>query len=153
MAWGLIHAMYMIVGEMKEKLLGRFFAAPRESFSKRLRDIVLTFILVDFAWIFFVSRSFTHAWGIIKRMLSVPYTTGIKTIGLDRTDWIILIFAVAALFAVDCLRERGVSVFEFVGRQEIWFRWALSLGLLWGTIMLGIYGAAYDTSSFIYFQF
>ncbi len=61
--------------------------------------------------------------------------------------------AIVILYVVDILHEKQISIFEVVKRQEIWFRWILYLGLIWGIIMFGIYGIGYDTSQFIYFQF
>ena len=54
---------------------------------------------------------------------------------------------------IDILHENNVSVFSLVNKQEFWFRWILYMGLVWTVILFGIYGIAYDTSAFIYFQF
>lgn len=49
--------------------------------------------------------------------------------------------------------KKDILYLIIVSHQEIWFKWMLYLGLIWGIIMLGIYGVDYDTSTFIYFQF
>lgn len=151
--WGLLHAIYLIGAEGKEALFQKVGFSMQDSFSKRIRETVLTFVLVDFAWIFFVSKSFTHACGIVRQMGAVFKTSKGLDFGLDMTNWIVLAFGLVVLFLVDSMREQEKSIFVTVGRQEIWFRWALYLGVIWGTIMLGIYGVEYDTSAFIYFQF
>ena len=38
-------------------------------------------------------------------------------------------------------------------KQELWFRYAVCLTLIWAVILLGVYGTAYTSSQFIYFQF
>lgn len=121
--------------------------------STRIRKCMCTFVLVDFAWIFFVSNGVFHAIGLIKQMLICFQTTGIYELGLDRGNWFFLIFGILILVIVDILHEKGISIYRIVNSQEIWFRWILYLGLIWTIIMFGIYGIAYDASAFIYFQF
>lgn len=153
MAWGLLHAIYLIAAEGKEVLFRNVGFSMPESFSKRLRETMLTFLFVDFAWIFFVSKSFKHACHIIWQMTSVFKTSKGFDFGLDAIDWKILALSIIILFIVDCLHEMGKSISLIVERQELWFRWTLCLGIIWVTILFGIYGVGYDDSSFIYFQF
>lgn len=86
-------------------------------------------------------------------MLTAFQTTGIYEIGLDRGNWFVLLFGIFVLAIVDYMHERGESIFLLVNRQALWFRWGLYLGLIWCTILFGIYGINYDSSQFIYFQF
>jgi len=73
--------------------------------------------------------------------------------GLSRIDWQILITALLILMLVDILHERQISIHDFMARQQVWFRWAAVLGLVWAVIMFGVYGMEYDAGTFIYFQF
>ena len=86
-------------------------------------------------------------------MFTTFQTTSIYSLGLSRGDWFFLLFPIAILMIVDTLHERGVAIFKLVNQQECWLRWLLYLGLVWTIIMFGIYGTAYDSSQFIYFQF
>lgn len=153
--WGILHAIYQIVGDARKLLSEKaFWIMPGgDSWSSRLRNTVVTFILVDFAWIFFVCDSLSHAINVIKQMFSKFQTTDIFSLGLNQGNWFFMIFGIAVLMIVDMFHEKKKSIFATVNCQEIWFRWFLYLGLIWTTIMFGIYGIAYDTSTFIYFQF
>lgn len=152
--WGLVHGIFLIFNDLKDRIF-----TFKESAMNQLRclskgiAIVITFILADFAWIFFVSKSLRHALGVIQRMASVWKTSDLTKLGLDKTDWCSLILGLTILIIVDCIHEKKISIFDSVNRINIVARWILCLGLVWSTIMLGIYGAAYDTSTFIYFQF
>ena len=73
--------------------------------------------------------------------------------GPDFTLQVSLSLMALCLLFVDILHEKKISVIAWVEKQELWMRWMLYLGLIWCTIMFGIYGIAYDTSQFIYFQF
>lgn len=153
-AWGLIHAVFQIIGDIKERVEKRLYKdANRDSLSKHLREGFFTFVLVDFAWVFFAADSIHHALRIFKQMLSAIITTSLYEIGLDRANWQVLIGAIVILFVIDILHEKGMSVLKLINSQEVWLRMLIYLSMIWSIIMFGIYGVGYDTSQFIYFQF
>lgn len=156
-AWGLLHAVYQIVGDAKARLRQKLWpekSGKRETtFSSKLGKGLVTFVLVDIAWVFFAADSLGHVYHIFGQMLTVFQTTDVFALGLDRGNWFMLCFAILVLMIVDVIHEKGWSVFCLVNRQAIWFRWALYLGVIWFTILFGIYGVNYDTGQFIYFQF
>ncbi len=154
-AWGFIHAVFQIIEDLKTSLLSRIRPAntKQKSFSFRLGKIFITFFLVDAAWILFAADSISQALGMAVQSMKTAYTTSLTELGLDAGNWIILLSAIAVLFTVDILHEQGKSVFALINGQMIWYRWVLYAGLIWVTLMFGIYGIAYDTEQFIYFQF
>lgn len=156
-AWGLLHAAYQIAGDLKarlaKKLASERTACPSDTFSGKLRKGLATFILTDIAWVFFAAENMNHAFQIFSRMTATFQAKGIYDLGLDRGNWAALCFALLILLIVDVIHENGRSVFALVNRQGLWFRWILYLGLIWFTILFGIYGIDYDTGQFIYFQF
>ena len=153
--WGGVHAIYQILGDMKLRICQKYSITifERNSFSTKLRGMTGTFILTDFAWIFFVCGGMHHSLAVIRQMFTVFQTTDVFELGLDRGNWFFLLFGIVILTVVDVIHENGMSVFAIMSRQELWFRWTIYLALIWTIIMFGIYGIAYDTSSFIYFQF
>lgn len=153
-AWGLLHAIYQIVGDIRGVILKRMGVSVNMNLiSVRIRKIVGTFILVDMAWILFACDSLCQALGVIRQMFSRFQTSSVLDLGLDRTNWFVLIISILILLMVDALRECGISMIDMLSSQETWFRLMIFLGIIWIVIMFGIYGEAYDTSSFIYAQF
>lgn len=156
-AWGLVHAVYQVVGNAKSRIVKRCRRKSAEetspSFSQKLGKRIVTFVLVDFAWIFFASDSLHQVLGILRRMLATFQLSSIYDMGLDRGNWFMLMMAICILMLVDQIHESGKSVFLLVNKQTLWFRWILYLGLIWCAILFGIYGVEYDSSQFIYFQF
>ncbi len=156
-AWGLLHAIYQIAGNAKNHILKHGDRKPEKenasSFSQKLGKGIVTFALVDFAWIFFAADSLRQVYAILRQMLTTFQISSIYDMGLDRGNWFMLLMGICILTAVDVVHEKGKSVFLFVNRQTLWFRWILYLGLIWCTILFGIYGVEYDSSQFIYFQF
>ena len=152
--WGILHGIFLILNDIKDHLT-QFKENPAKKLSrwKKILSIIATFIIADFAWIFFVSKNLSQAIGIIKQMSTIWKTSSLTKLGLDGTDWNALLFGIIILFVVDSIHENNKSIFKNVANLNIVLRWLLYLGLIWSTIMMGIYGAAYDTSTFIYFQF
>ena len=154
-AWGVIHAIYQIIGNLRQSLVMKLTGKKEEAkcLILRIGKTIVNFILVDFAWLFFCAGDFAVAIGILKQMTVSFYNVSLLNLGLDPMNWWILILAILILLVVDILHEKDISVIALVDQKNIVFRWILCLGLIWTTIMFGIYGIAYDTSQFIYFQF
>lgn len=155
-AWGVLHGFYQIAGDFLSKVSKKLSVVQSDgqlSFSRRLGKAIRTFIFVDIAWVFFASDSLRHAVKMFLQMFTSFQTTSIYELGLTQGNWFMLLSALGILCIVDVLHETGHSVFQMVARQTLWFRWLLYLGLIWGTIMFGIYGINYDAGQFIYFQF
>lgn len=151
-AWGMMHAFYQIFEDLWKRKIS-YNVKKQKSFSGKLRNIIFTFIVTDFAWIFFVCEGFNDSIKLIARMFEVFQTTDVNQLGLDAGNWFILRCGLIILLIVDILHEKNISIISFLSKQEIWFRWVIYFLLLWITLMFGIYGPDYDASTFIYFQF
>lgn len=159
--WGGINGLYQIIGErlmpVRNKL-NKLLRLKRESFGHKLFKVVTTFVLIDFAWIFFRANRFTDAFGIIKSMFSVRnwwvlFDDSLFTLGLDWKNFMLLILAILILLVSDIFKYKGIKVRKVIMRQELWFRWSLYIAAIAGILVFGIWGPGYDASAFIYFQF
>lgn len=121
--WGMLHAAYQTIGELKDKAFQRFFHNKwaLDSFSGKLVKICVTFVLVDIAWVFFASNSVSHAIGIFQQMFKVFQTSGLMGIGLDSGNWAVFILGIVILFVVDLMHEKGKGVFEITEKQMLWY--------------------------------
>ena len=75
------------------------------------------------------------------------------TLGLDAPNFLLMLLAMAVLFAVDIANEHGVVVREQIARQDIVFRWAVYLLGIFAVVVFGVYGPGYDAGAFIYAGF
>jgi hypothetical protein len=73
-------------------------------------------------------------------------------IGLDRKDCVLLCFGLLVLLFVSVMQLKG-GVRELLARQNIAFRWAVYLSMLFAVVIFGVYGPGYDPSTFIYAGF
>jgi D-alanyl-lipoteichoic acid acyltransferase DltB (MBOAT superfamily) len=70
-------------------------------------------------------------------------------LGLDRLDFWVMVFGMAALFVVSKFQQSG-SIREKVAGQNIVFRWTVYLGLFVAVLLFGMYGQGYNPADFIY---
>lgn len=142
MIWGALHGFYLVV----EKYLG--LAKEKEKSSLGIRNglkILFTFILVNFAWIFFRANSLSDAWVIISKIF-----TEINTPLFTR--WEVFAGATIALiifFVKEISEEFLPQKFSFPDNSLTWVRLSAYTLLISVIILFGVF----DASSFIYFQF
>lgn len=161
-AWGLLHGFYQVAGDLTRSVRQKIYtslSAKTNSFSFHLAQVVSTFLLVDFAWIFFKADSISIAFAFCKRIFTKwdpwSFFNGeIYTLGLDRPEFNILFVSVTVLFLVDLIRyKKKQNIVEFLQEQCIWFRWGAVILLAASILVFGIYGVKFESSQFIYFQY
>lgn len=162
--WGGLNGLYQVIGKLTEPF--RTAAKDRlgirtDCASYHFFQRVITFILVDFAWLFFRARGFVAALQMIWRTVSNfslfslldPETPlGITTVGMDAKDFFVMLVGLAVLCLVDYFRPR-VDLKAALDRQNLVFRYFVYYLMLFTVLIFGIYGPEYDASAFIYFQF
>ncbi len=161
-AWGGLHGAYQVIGDRLEPVKRRMenrFSVNRDCFSYRLGQVLVTFALVNFAWVFFRAASLKEAVSILGRIATrwnpwVLSDQSLYRLGLDVTEVHILAISLLALFIVDRVKYKTGKTIDLVLREQVlWFRWLALFALLFGIIIYGMYGPAYSAAAFIYFQF
>lgn len=160
--WGGLHGVYQVLGDLLKPMKNKFYQKFRVNTSARsfrLGQIIVTFILVDFAWIFFRAPSFTNAIDMMKNaILHIdPWTLfngGIYSWGLNETEFWIAILSIILLMTLDTIKTvRKGSLRETFFRQSIPFRWIVYICAGCILFLFGIYGPQFTAQEFIYFQF
>ena len=162
LAWGGLHGFYQMIGKAlrpwKERMNQKLHTKT-QSISYKLGQALITFVLVDLAWIFFRADTLKDAVYYIWRMFTrADFWTlsdgSLYMLGLNRFEMNILYVSTGVLFLVDLIRyKKGQQPDEFLAEQCIWFRWLAVLGMILATLIFGVYGPAFDAQQFIYFQF
>lgn len=192
MAWCRLEVSYLGGGHAIYQILGMWFHPKMEKVYKKIHidttkssyklfQIILTFLLVNFAWIFFRASDLNQAFTLIRRMIvgfSLPVSFAVKHyaqngwhfgiglnlvtsddflwnhMGITHIDNIILIIALLIIFFVDIVHyHKKIHLRDLVSQQNLPFRWLFYITLLFLTAVLGIYGPGYNASSFIYTNF
>lgn len=159
--WGAIHGLYQIFGgitkPLREKMLNAL-CVDRETASYRLFRMALTFLLVDFAWLFFRADGLGAAIAMLRVIFTNLTPTALVgeafyTMGLDRQEFWALLLCTGGMTLIDALRYRGHGITEWFGRQNWLFRELALAAFMLIIITFGIWGNGFDASSFIYFKF
>lgn len=158
--WGLLHGIYQVAGHMltpvREKLC-EIFKVKKISFSHRLLKIIITFMLVNIAWIFFRVQDIKAAVYMVLHILQpAPWFISKGTIyelGLDRPNVLLLFAAIGVLIGVDIANKYGICISEKIKTQGIWLRWLIYIAAVVLIVTCGIWGPGYDAAGFIYQNF
>ncbi|MBN2309970.1 MAG: MBOAT family protein [Candidatus Hydrogenedentes bacterium] len=158
--WGALHGAFVVASQLSGRW--RQGAAERMGLTAvprlhRVLQVLATFCLVCFAWIFFRADSMADAVGLVTHLfqgwdhvLSFPGIGVIQvgTLRASREDLILSLLWIAMLQAVHLAQSRG-SIREMVARRPLWVRWAAYSALLWLMASVGVF----ESKEFIYFVF
>ncbi|WP_026507256.1 MBOAT family O-acyltransferase [Butyrivibrio sp. MC2013] len=155
--WGLLHGIYQVAGgillPLRRKLTDAF-KIDCNSFSHRLLNILVTFFLVNIAWIFFRVTDLHAAIYMVRHIFRfVPsFITegGLYSLGLDRPNLNLLFMSVILLLAVDIANKKGIVISEKITSFGLWLRWLIYIAAVLFIITCGIWGTGYDAQGFIY---
>ena len=148
--WGGLHGVYQIA----EDLIHGLKKKTDQKSDLRLPKILLTFMLVSIAWVFFRSYGVMESLDIIRRSL-IPagwgslFSETLYTWGLDARNFWILIVSIILLTVVDSFEYRNHSVMQWFDRQNI----AVRIVLLWILVFVILISLNISAAEFIYMQF
>jgi len=159
--WGGLNGFYQVLGgvmtPVKKKLYQLVPVMEKGSVFKLLRMLV-TFVLVDFTWIFFRADTLTHAKDIIYRILHMNDAKLLENgtlfdLGLNQQNFVVLIIALLILMLADAAKYHQIKLRDKILGLDILNRWLVILFGLAGIILFGVWGSGYEAINFIYFQF
>lgn len=139
--WGIWHGIAQII----EKAIGQQ-KCEYGWFGKSIK-IVITFLLVNFAWIFFRMPTLKDAVNMISRIFdfSLPHTVYISGF----TDFAFMSFGVGLLFLKDITDEFFPDRYKVFENKHALIRWCGYLFILVAILLTGVFGA----DQFIYANF
>lgn len=138
--WGVWHGLFQIV----EKALGQQ-KCEYGAFGKTIK-IVITFLLVNFAWIFFRMPTLGDAVGMISRIFD--FTLPMKFFSDSMTTLFFMFFGIAILVIKDVMDEFFPVSVKRLGNIGI-LRWGGYVFILSSILLAGVFGA----DQFIYANF
>lgn len=159
--WGLMHGIYQLIGDVIEparELVIKKLKINTEVASFIVGKTVITFLLVDFAWIFFRASSLTIALEMVKSIFTVfnpwiLFDESLYLLGLSRENFQLLLLCIAILFVVDYMKSKAIHIRDTINKQNIIARWLIYFVAIFSILIFGMYGKGFDASSFIYMKF
>ena len=159
--WGGLHGLYQIIGELLAPVKKRIYEVCKvrqDVFSYQFGQILVTFILTSYTWVFFRAKDIEQVFYFFERMTRwnpwVLFNEGLYAHGLDRVEVNILSVGLVILFLIELLRYLKKKNFaDFLMEQNLWFVWLVLIFMIMSCVIYGVYGITFDSSQFIYFQF
>lgn len=159
--WGGLNGLYQVIGEILKPIRDKVVKSlnlNRDSLGHKLLQIVGTFLLIDFSWIFFRANSFSDAIQIIKGMFTVKnpwvlFDGSIYNCGLDSKNFLLMLICIGILLFADLCKTRKIIIRKVIIEQDYWVRCLLTVVAVLFILTFGKYGPAYNAENFIYFQF
>lgn len=147
-AWGALHGLYVIVQRLAGRALDKQAWWIRWTASRpgRIAAVVVTFLLVDFAWIFFRSPDLRIAFHACAAYLA-PGSWASLGEALRDADLRLALVLVAILETLQFAHRRGATA--WLSGKPFWLRWIAIWILLLSIVALGKFGH----EQFLYFQF
>lgn len=154
--WGGLHGIYQVIEGLLRRLTGEKKDRKAGVFSNLLHWVI-TFILIDIAWIFFRADNFSDAFFIISHLHSgvilhfaAAWTKMLVDFGLTGIGLVKLVAPVALLVVYDYCSLRCDISTEF-SKVPIYLRWPVYIILTVWVVNTSLHGGT--TQSFIYFSF
>ena len=147
--WGGLHGLYLLCSLWTKSFrakIGDTFQGKRLARRYKYVQVLITFHLVVFAWIFFRANSVTDAIYIASNLLH--FSLQPIDIGLSTFELIVVIMAILIMEFVHLVQREG-SARRMLATQPVWFRWSVYYALVFSILMFGKFGI----NEFIYFQF
>lgn len=151
--WGALHGIYNVIHNMvakKWKLgTGKIITGLR---------MLGTFLMVDFAWLFFRADSLKHAYDLILKMIAdfnLPSLLNREmaiSMGMEIADLAVLVLALVILVVVDFSSDR-ICYRKRIVHAPLWVRWAIFYVAIFVILIFGYYGPGFEAGQFIYVQF
>lgn len=157
--WGALNGLYLACSALTQEARAKARRITGLDRHPRLHEafqVLFTFTLVCFSWVFFRASSLGQAFQILGRIFSLSGNVldmrylkdTMLGLGLDKEDLLIAFLAVVALELVHHI-QRTRSVADLLSGKPIALRWLAYYGLVAAIILFGVFGK----NDFIYFQF
>jgi alginate O-acetyltransferase complex protein AlgI len=160
--WGALHGFYLIFAIVSEKTrlkINTVLGITRVPWLYTLSQILVTYCLVTFAWVFFRANNIHEALYIagqiplaVRDILLLPFAANkselIGFVPVYSID-IILSFILIAFMEGIHLWQRKQALIPLLKTKPVYVRWAVYYFFIITIVFLGVY----ENRQFIYFQF
>lgn len=139
--WGLCHGAFQVI----EKMLGQ--QKCTYGILGKTVKVIITFMLVNFAWIFFRMPTLTDACGVICRIFNFSLPLDVQFYGITNT--FLISVGVMMLLIRDITDEFYPNKFLLFNNQRIIVRWSIYLFIMIAILLAGVF----ISEQFIYVNF
>jgi alginate O-acetyltransferase complex protein AlgI len=149
-----IYLMFALISRNARSRMSQFIGLHKLPFLNNSLQIIITFGLITFTWIFFRSKSISDAVYVIKNSVKGLYSNIFSDLpfnlhpGISKYQFIIGIASILFMEIVHVIEYKN-NLLEWVRGQPAILRWSIYYVVIFMIIFFGVY----NNSQFIYFQF
>jgi len=154
--WGGMHGLYQVIEDLiasqSKKIAQRFNIHLKGSLPV---SILVTYLAVNIAWVFFRAESVRQAIDILRRMFTGKnfMQFRLNKLGLPKADFLLACIFILFLMVIEILEKRDIQVLRWLQRQSLPVRWLIYLAGLFSMIILGYYGSTKGSIDPFYMRF
>lgn len=154
LVWGALHGSYQIAESIIPKRSDK-----KNNIVCRVFRGMFTFVMVDFAWLFFRAESLEQALNILKR---ICFNFGFKEmtyygsylLGGTKVNLLLMLVGIGIVFFVDLLHEKEIYLKDIaMYKIPIVIRWTMYIALTLLLLFVVVYNFGQAGSTFIYERF
>lgn len=158
---GGVNGLYQVIEECFGKIfrrINKILKLNRDSFDCKIVHGIITYLLIDFTWLFFRADSVSDAVRILRFILENwkfkrLLTNNVLNIFGNTQNVMVIGISIGLLLFVDILREKGYKFSKYILESNLLFKWGIILFMLLFIVVFGAYGGDNGQTQFIYFQF
>lgn len=159
--WGALNGVFSVLEDItkpvKEKI-DKYLSIDKGKWMYKAFQRIITFILIDFTWLFFRAPKFTTALHILKKIVNdfrLAWFINFDFVSAFNSAYMLMTVMVPLFIvvALDVIKYHGKDIKAAIFSQQIIFRWVIYAALMLAILYWGLYGTGYEQTQFIYFQF
>ena len=160
--WGALNGFYQVIGDLLRPVRNKLIEVMhvnRDSYLHKGLQLLVTFTLVCFSWIFFRAENLNKAIEVISSIFSVHnFIDVLKNRSfyyceLDFYNFWFMFLAIFIVLFVDVCKNKNIVIRNHIIAQKDLIRWLIIALSICAILLFGVWGPAFDQSQFIYFQF
>ena len=156
--WGLLHAIYQVVGSLTVKNRDRIYlilGMNEHSRFKHFLRVLGTSFFIMLGWIVFRADRLQTGLSMIGSIFTdfnpwIFSGTYLFNLGLGQNEWIVLLLSILLLCFVSRKQERRVDVGSDISSANIIARYTFYIATIVTILIFGTYGYGFDSQDFIY---
>ncbi len=149
--WGALHGFYLVFAIWTNKIrtkVNNALGLTKNPSLHRVIQVLITFVLVYFSWIFFRANNTADAFLIIKKTFFFS-PDDVLNLFEFKTDFILALVSIGLLLTIEIFEERFGLYEKKIKTLNRPVKWLILAGLIATVFVLGVW----DEADFLYFQF
>ena len=160
-AWGGFNGVFSVLEDVLKPIktkIEKYLSINTNAFMYKVFQRVITFILIDFTWLFFRASNVKSALYMLKKIVidfKLEWFINFEFVSIfDNAYSVLIVFVpILIMIIIDVLKYYGKDIKVEILSQQIVFRWMIYIIIMLAILYWGHYGAEYEQTQFIYFQF